>query len=91
MEDQKAPKQTHTELVVYGASDCCLCVEAENVLERIAPGLGIRIVKVDIEGKPELEGKYRSEIPVGFIGATKVFKYCINEDALSRIVARLKR
>jgi len=63
------------ELVVYGASDCCLCEEATAVLRELAPELGLTLRYVPIDGGATLEHAYREQIPVGFLGRRKIFKF----------------
>jgi hypothetical protein len=75
------------ELVVYGASDCCLCEEAMAVLRELAPGLGLSLRYVGIDGQPELERLYREQVPVGFLGGRKVFKYHVDPERLRRAAA----
>lgn len=76
------------ELVVYTASGCCLCDDARAVLDRVAPELGLDVRWVHIDGVPELEQRWRQEIPVGLLGGRKVFKYRVDEELLRRRAAR---
>ena len=76
------------ELVVYGAAGCHLCGEAMELLRTLAPGLGLTLRYVTIEGDPELEHAHRREIPVGFLGGRKVFKYRVAPARLRRAAAR---
>lgn len=74
------------ELVVYGATDCCLCDEAMALLHELAPGLGLTLRYVEIDGQAELERRYREQIPVGFLGGRKIFKFRVDPERLRRAV-----
>lgn len=76
------------ELVVYGASDCCLCDRALEVLRSVAPELGLTLRYVSIDGDPDLERAYRQQIPVGFLDGRKVFKFTVDPVRLRRAVFR---
>ncbi|MFN8121327.1 MAG: glutaredoxin family protein [Thermoleophilia bacterium] len=77
------------ELTVYTATGCCLCDDAREVLDRLAPELGIGVRWVHIDGDPELEARWRQEIPVGVLDGKKVFKYRVDEALLRRRAERL--
>ncbi len=74
-------------LTVYTAHGCCLCDDAREVLGRLAPELGLDVAWVHIDGDPELEARWRTEIPVGVMGGRKVFKYRVDERVLRNRVA----
>jgi hypothetical protein len=76
------------ELVVYGATDCCLCDRALEVLRSLAPELGLTLRYVSIDGDPDLERDFRQQIPVGFLGGRKVFKFTVDPARLRRAVSR---
>lgn len=71
-------------LTVYTAPGCCLCDDARAVLDRLAPQLGLRVEWVDISADPELETRWRPEIPAGVLDGRKVFKYHVDEALLRR-------
>jgi thiol-disulfide isomerase/thioredoxin len=75
-------------LTVFGAPECCLCDEAKPVVDQVAAELGIPVEYVDITGSPELEAAHRTEIPVGFVGDRKVFKYRAEAATLRRVLER---
>jgi hypothetical protein len=64
-----------------------LCDDAGVILERLAPELGLEVAWVDITTSPELEARYRSEIPVGEFRGRRVFKYFVDEALLRRRAA----
>lgn len=72
------------ELVVYGATDCCLCERALELLRSLAPELGLTLRYVAIDGDPDLERAYRQQIPVGFLDGCKIFKYTVDPARLRR-------
>ena len=78
-------------VVVYGAAACHLCHEAEALLARLAPELGLEVSAVDITGDAALEATYRPEIPVVFVGGRKAYKYRVDEQDLRRRVERIRR
>lgn len=85
----QGPSDTH--LVVYTADGCCLCDEAREVLDRLAPQLGLDVEWQSIDGNAQLEALWREQIPVGVIGGRRVFKYHVDEPLLRRRVAQLAR
>lgn len=82
------PADPAPELVVYTAHGCCLCDDAREVLDRLCPELGLDVRWVHIDGDPELEALWRTQIPVGLLDGRKVFKYRVDERLLRRRVAR---
>ena len=75
------------DVVVYGAPDCCLCDEAKAVLRPAAERLGFDLREVDVSTDPELEARYRVEIPVVEVDGRRAFRYRVPEAALERVVA----
>src|SRR5207244_526588 len=76
---------------VYGAVGCHLCDEAQELLARLAPELGLEVTAIDITGNPDLEARFRPEIPVVFVDGRKAYKYRVDERDLRRRVERLRR
>ena len=75
-------------LTVYTAHNCSLCDDVREVLEPLAPELSLRVEWVHIDGDPELEARWREQIPVGVLEGRRVFKYRVNEHQLRLRVAR---
>jgi glutaredoxin len=75
------------EVVVYGAPDCSLCERAKEVLRPAADRLGFRLREVDVSGDPELERRYRAELPVVEVDGERAFAYHVPPTALERAVA----
>lgn len=86
-------RQTHDprELVVYTAHGCCLCDEAREVLDELAPELGLDVSWVHIDGDPALEAAWREQIPAGVLAGRKVFKYRVDAALLRRRAAEADR
>jgi hypothetical protein len=82
------------ELTVFGANDCCLCADADQILTQIQPkldDLGVRVTHVLIDGSPELEERYRTSIPIGTVDGQTLFKYHVDPDALVRMLDRRRQ
>lgn len=57
------------------------------LLRDLVPELGLTLRYVTIDGDPELERLFRCQIPVGFLGRRKIFKYSVDPVRLRRSVA----
>jgi glutaredoxin len=73
-------------VTLYGAPGCHLCDDAKDVLDRERELLGFDLEVVDISGDPELEARYREEIPVVLVAGRKAFKYRVDPAELARRV-----
>ena len=73
-----------TKITLYTRNECHLCDEAKSAIMRHFPDLAIE--EVDVDGDPELVRLYGEEVPVGFLGKTKVFKYHLNVKRLRRLL-----
>jgi glutaredoxin len=73
---------------IYTKRDCCLCDEAKAVLARVQSELPFDLAEIDIESDPALMERFRTEIPVIFVGGRKAFKYRVDEQELRRRLAR---
>jgi glutaredoxin len=71
-------------VVVYWAAGCHLCEPAKTVVRAVADEHGVGVREVDITGDPELEARYRTEIPVVEVDGRKAFKYVVDASALAR-------
>lgn len=78
-------------LTVYTGRGCCLCDEARELLERIAPELELAVEWVHVDGVPHLEAAWREQLPAGVLDGRKVFKYRVDEGLLRRRVGELRR
>lgn len=77
-------------LTVFSGRECCLCDDAREVLDKLAPNLGINVEWVYIDGIAELEEKWREQIPVGILEGRKVFKYHVDPELLTRRVKQVR-
>jgi glutaredoxin len=50
-------------ITFYTRKDCPLCDEADHLLRRLAPELGLEVEEVDIETDPSLLDRYKESIP----------------------------
>jgi hypothetical protein len=74
--------------VLFEGSGCGLCARARAVLESEAPALGFDLRRVVIDGDPELERRYRIDLPVVLVDGEIAFTYAVSEAALRRVVER---
>lgn len=79
------------ELRLYTRRDCELCREMEEVLARELERFEARLERVEIDGNPELEGRFGQEVPVLFVNERKAFKYRCNGRELRKRLLREKR
>ena len=71
-------------ITFYTRNECHLCHEAKAVIMRHFPNLAIE--EVDVDADPELIRLYGDEVPVGYLGETKVFKYHMDVERLRRLL-----
>jgi hypothetical protein len=76
------------ELTLYTAPGCCLCAELQGQLQVLSRELPFRLREVDITGDPELERRYRAELPVLLVNGRKAVKYRISTEALRQRLLR---
>lgn len=72
---------------VLVAERCHLCEAALEVIERVRAEVAFELEVVDITGDPDLERRYRTELPVVEIDGERAFTYFVQADALRRRVA----
>jgi hypothetical protein len=77
-------------LDVYSGAECCLCDDAKLVLAPLAAELDLDVRWHLIDGDPELEARWREQIPVGVLAGRKVFKYHVDPELLRRRTAELR-
>jgi glutaredoxin len=71
-------------LTVYTAANCSLCETAAATLHRLQEELDFQVEWIAIDGHPELEAQWRTELPAGVLAGRKVFKYHVDEQLLRR-------
>ncbi len=70
-------------LILLGKPDCRLCHEMRAVAERVLAEPA-RLVERDVREDPELEKRYRLEIPVLLWGEREVVRHRVTEAELRR-------
>ncbi|HUA31963.1 MAG TPA: glutaredoxin family protein [Candidatus Binataceae bacterium] len=80
------------EVVLYTRNDCELCHEMEAVLAFELPRFEARFERIEIDGRPELEALYGTEVPVLFVNQRKAFKYrCTPRELRKRLLREVRR
>ena len=72
-------------------SDCCLCDDIKEIVNRIIPDYPVKLVITDIESDPALYKKFKERIPVLKINGIESFVYKANEITLRHKLNRLKQ
>ncbi|MDU0355188.1 glutaredoxin family protein [Paraglaciecola aquimarina] len=54
------------EIILYSGQDCCLCDQAEALLNEVDPKANIKVKKIDVKSSTELYHLYGARIPVLF-------------------------
>ena len=72
---------------VLVAERCHLCDAALEVIERVRAETVFDLEIVDITGDPELERRYRGEIPVIEIDGERAFTYFVQAGELRRRIS----
>jgi hypothetical protein len=75
-------------LTLLGRPDCRLCHEMRAVAERVLLEPA-RVVERDVREDPELEKRYRLEIPVLLWGEREVVRHRVTEAELRRRLQEL--
>jgi len=84
----KTQPGTKRTLVLYTANGCHLCEEAQQALARLRTAVQFTLDIVDIAGDPELERRYRSELPVLLLEGRKIARFRIDPDKVIRALAQ---
>ena len=71
-------------ITLYTRSECHLCHEAKAAMMRHFPDL--LVDEVDVDTNPELRRLYGEEVPVGYLGKIKVFKFHLDVKRLRRLL-----
>jgi len=72
------------QVVVYHGAGCHLCERALLQVRALRDELGFDLEEVAIDGRPELESRYRELLPVVEIQGEQAFTYHVHEDAFRR-------
>lgn len=76
-------------LTLLGKPDCHLCHEMREVVLRVLAERGGSLLERDVREDPELERRYRFEIPVLLLGERELGRQRISESELRERLARL--
>ena len=74
-------------VVVVVADGCHLCDAALEVVRTVGEEVAFDLTVIGIDGDPELESRYRTEIPVIEIDGVRAFTYFVS---LDNLLARLR-
>ena len=72
-------------------SNCCLCDDIKEIVNRVLPDYPAKLVMTDIESDPTLHKKFKERIPVLKINGIESFVYKTNETTLRHKLDRLKQ
>jgi glutaredoxin len=76
------------EVIVYTRVQCHLCDVVKESLRRLEHRGNFHWREVDIDGDPELRGRYTTEVPVVYIDGKKAFKFRMDEREFLRKIER---
>ena len=68
----------------YTRPGCHLCDDARAVVQRVCASVGEQFAEVDITTDPELERRFRDEIPVTFVDGQQHDFWRVDEARLVR-------
>jgi hypothetical protein len=71
-------------LIVYSRPQCHLCDIALAALAALQRRIPFAVEVRNVEERPEWESAFGEQVPVGFLGKRKVFKYRIDAAKLQR-------
>ena len=72
-------------------SDCGLCDDIKEIVNRVLPDYPVKLVMTDIESDRGLYKKFKERIPVLKINGIESFVYKTNETTLRHKLDRLKQ
>jgi glutaredoxin len=74
-------------VTLYSRPGCHLCDDARTVVARVCDALGEQYAEVDITTDPELERRFRDEIPVTFVDGEQHDFWRVDEHRLRRALS----
>ena len=77
-------RPTRPILVLYSRRECHLCDVAKDEIEDLRRRLVFDVEVRDVDQEAGWMEAYGDEVPVGFVGERKVFKYRVDADKLER-------
>lgn len=78
------PEGQRPTLLIYGRRDCHLCDVAKEVVRSLRARVDFDVVERDVDDDPAWRAAYGEEVPVGFVGERKVFKYRVDPAGLEK-------
>ena len=75
-------------LTLLGKPDCHLCDEMHEIVLRVLAGR-VPVIKKDIRQDPELDRRFRFEIPLLLLGDMEIARHRVTEVQLRDRLARL--
>jgi len=69
-------------LTLLGRDGCHLCEDMRAALQPWSARFRFAVEEIDITGKPELEARYGSDIPVLLAGETEICRHFLDSQAL---------
>jgi glutaredoxin len=79
-----SPSAPPARVTLYTGAGCHLCEAAREVLEAVRREIPFDLQERPIDGDPELEARFRAELPVVFVDGQKHAKYTVEPDRLRR-------
>ena len=71
-------------LVIYSRRECHLCDVAKATATALQERIDFHIEVHDVDDDPAWAEAYGNEVPVGFVGERKVFKYRVDPGTLEK-------
>jgi len=87
---RREPASERPTLLIYGRQDCHLCDVAKEAAATLQRRLDFTVEVRDVDDDPAWRAAYGEQVPVGFIGDRKVFKYRLDAEALERALRSLR-
>ena len=78
-----------TRLILYSRPVCHLCALVKPTVARLCADFGLELEVRNVEESPDWETRYGAQVPVAFLGATKLFKYRATEVELRSRIQRI--
>jgi hypothetical protein len=74
-------------LTLLGKPDCHLCHEMHAIVQRVLRDVEADLLERDIRDDPELERRYRFDIPVLLLGDRELARHRTTEEEIRRRLA----
>jgi glutaredoxin len=77
-------------LVIYSRDPCHLCEVAKEAVAELQRRIDFEVEVRDVDSDPEWRAAWGEQVPVGFLGDRKVFKYRVDPEALERALLSVR-